>query len=114
MKYEITVIRETRNKDIFYVEANSKEEAEDYVYENSDIGDAAAFFDNLFQYTKYYENFYEFVEDNSLKDYIIYKDDTETKEPTDEIDIEKTYENIQDNCEEIQFYGDEYRGYITY
>lgn len=84
------------------------------VYENSDIGDAAAFFDNLFQYTKYYENFYEFVEDNSLKDYIIYKDDTETKEPTDEIDIEKTYENIQDNYEEIQFYGDEYRGYITY
>ena len=39
MKYEITVIRETRNKDIFYVEANSKEEAEDYVYENSDSWD---------------------------------------------------------------------------
>jgi hypothetical protein len=36
MKYEIEVIRETRNKDIFYVEANSKEEAKDYVYENPD------------------------------------------------------------------------------
>ena len=75
------------------------------VYENSDIGDAAAFFDNLFQYTKYYENFYEFVEDNSLKDYIIYKDDTETKEPTDEIDIEKTYENIQLNDNYIYLYS---------
>ena len=39
MKYEIEVIRETRNKDIFYVEANSKEEAKDYVYENSDSWD---------------------------------------------------------------------------
>jgi hypothetical protein len=39
MKYEIEVIRETRNKDIFYVEANSKEEAKDYVYENPDSWD---------------------------------------------------------------------------
>ena len=39
MKYEVEVIRETRNKDIFYVEANSKEEAEDYVYENPDSWD---------------------------------------------------------------------------
>ena len=39
MKYEVTVIRETRNKDIFYVEANSKKEAEDYVYENPDSWD---------------------------------------------------------------------------
>lgn len=34
MKYKIEAIRETINKDTFYVEANSKKEAEDYVYEN--------------------------------------------------------------------------------
>lgn len=36
MKYEIKVIREVRNIDTFYVEANSREEAQDYVYENPD------------------------------------------------------------------------------
>lgn len=39
MKYKIEAIRETRNKDTFYVEANSKKEAEDYVYENQDSWD---------------------------------------------------------------------------
>lgn len=84
------------------------------VYEHYDIGYAAEFFDRLFKFTKYYKNIYELIEDNSLKDYIIYKEEPETKEPTDEIDIMKTYENIQKYCAEFQFYGDEYRGYITY
>ena len=39
MKYKVKVIRETRNIDIFYVEANSEDEAKDYVYEYPDSWD---------------------------------------------------------------------------
>jgi hypothetical protein len=39
MKYKIKVIRETRNIDTFYIEADSKEEAKDYVYEYPDSWD---------------------------------------------------------------------------
>jgi len=39
MKYKIKVIREVRNIDIFYVEADSEKEAKDYVYENPDSWD---------------------------------------------------------------------------
>ena len=45
MKYEVKVIREVRNIDTFYVEANSEEEAQDYVYENSDSWDDSEEYD---------------------------------------------------------------------
>lgn len=45
MKYKIKAIRETRNKDTFYVEANSKKEAEDYVCENKSSWDDTVEYD---------------------------------------------------------------------
>lgn len=79
------------------------------VYENSNIGDAAAFFDNLFQYTKYYKNLEELISDYNLEDYIVYYEYDH-----DEIDIEETYNNIKDNYDEFQIYGDESRGFIKF
>ena len=48
MKYEIKVIREVRNIDTFYVEANSREEAQDYVYENPDSWDDTEEYDTIY------------------------------------------------------------------
>ena len=48
MKYEIKVIREVRYKDTFYVEANSREEAIDYVYENPDSWDDTEEYDETY------------------------------------------------------------------
>ena len=45
MKYKIKVIRETRNIDTFYVEADSKKEAKDIVYENPDTWDETTEYD---------------------------------------------------------------------
>lgn len=79
------------------------------VYESCNIGDAAQFFDNLFQYTKYYENLEELIDDYQLEEYIVYQQDYQ-----DEIDIDETYNNIKDNYDEFQIYGDENRGYIKF
>ena len=48
MKYEIKVIREVRNIDTFYVEADSKEEAQDYVFENHDNWDDTEEYDTSY------------------------------------------------------------------
>lgn len=45
MKYEVKVIREVRNIDIFYVEADSEKEAKDIVYENPDTWDETKEYD---------------------------------------------------------------------
>lgn len=45
MKYKIKVMREVRNIDIFYVEADSEEKAKNIVYEDPDSWDDTSEYD---------------------------------------------------------------------
>lgn len=91
---------------------------EDYIsllydyYENTNINDAALFFDNLAFNTKYFSTLDELVNDiYSAEDYVIYEQD-ENGEDTDVIDESATYENLKENSS-IDVSGNHDEGYIV-
>lgn len=77
------------------------------MYDNSNIGDAMLFIDNLFQIVRYYEDLEELIGDYELEEYIVYLEDY-----PDEIDYYETYHNLINNYEDHEIYGDQKRGYV--